>query len=78
MDITNNMLTLDDYLHNIFETTEMYTSDDMGDQYDAWVESLDADEVMQFAEEFIAIIHYTHKEKIQNAVKDLTGYKMPL
>jgi len=78
MDITNNMLTLDDYLQHIFETTEFYTSDDMGEQYDAWVESLDADDIMRFAEEFIAIIHYTHKEKIQSAVKDLTGYEMPL
>lgn len=78
MDITNNMLTLDDYLHNIFKTTEMYTSDDMGDQYDAWVENLDTDEVMQFAEEFIAIIHYTHKKKIYSAVETLTNYKIPL
>lgn len=78
MDITNNMLTLDDYLQHIFGTTEMYSSDDMGDQYDAWVESLDADGIMRFAEEFIAIIHYTHKEKIQSAVKDLTSYEIPL
>lgn len=78
MDTIDNMLTLDDYLHHIFVTTEYYTSDNMGDEYDAWVENLDTDEVMQFAEEFIAIIHQTHKEKIQSAVKVLTNYVSPL
>lgn len=69
------MKTLEDYLQHIFETTEYYTSDDMSDQYDSWIESLDADEVMQFAEEFIKTIHETYLTKIQDAVQTLTNYE---
>ena len=58
------MKTLEDYLQYIYNKISTDRSKESYiDGYEAWIESLDADEVMEYAEEFIAIIREEHEQK---------------
>ena len=58
------MKTLEDYLQHIYNKISTDRSKESYiEGYEAWIENLDADEVMEYAEDFIAIIREEHKQK---------------
>lgn len=70
------MNTLNDYLSEVYNMSEKSTARSKEEyiaQEEAWIESLDAGEIMEYAEEFLKIVHATYLGKIQVAVKALTG-----
>jgi hypothetical protein len=50
----NNTNTFEDYLKDVHEKDYHGTDDEMLDAFNAWVERLDASEILQYAEDCVA------------------------